>query len=580
MNLNTPPTSSTRAAPVRPVSRWPRLWGQGFALLVLLLAALLIYRACVVQFSGISLFFDEAQYWDWAQDLAWGYYSKPPVIAALIWASTQLFGDGVLGVKLLTMALYPLAALSIVGFARALWPTSSGVRTGLVAGALFATIPAVGLLGLFASTDAPLILCWTLAGWMLWRAQVTDRLVYWVALGVVCGLGLMSKYTMAAFALTAVWALWGIHGPRRGVFRLGPWLTVLVALAVLSPNLLWNAQNGFPTLQHTAEITTQSSRGGGVVPAVTFLLGQILMLGPVAVIAGIWLRRRRNTPTPRASQMMTVPASQWASTSVLSEDTSSALPGDGATPRPSAARSSPYYLASESSFRFLWALSLPLQLIAVVQALHANAHVNWAAPSMVGFCLLIAARLSPPLLRLADPRPNGWLIAVLVSNFVLTATVLHLRDIAGPNLPSKLDALVRMRGWDAAFQDLKPAIQDPTTVSLPVLTDQRLLITQAAYNWRDEDVRMLYWNPQGTRNNHYEIKHSLPDHIGADVILVTSSKNPSGILQRFATSRLMKSTRVAVGPDRHIELHAYFLRGFLGYGPRPADDPNALRNDD
>ncbi|MBP7132177.1 MAG: glycosyltransferase family 39 protein [Aquabacterium sp.] len=567
MSINTSRTPSRRLVSTRPASRWPRLWGWPSVVLLAFLAALFIYRIWAVQFSGITLFFDEAQYWDWAQDPAWGYYSKPPMIAGLIWLSTQLFGNGVVGVKLLTMLLYPLTALSMVGFARALWPTSSGVRTGVVAAAMFATIPTVGLLGLFASTDAPLILCWTLAGWMLWRAQVTDRIGYWVALGVVCGLGLMSKYTMAAFAITAIWALWGIHGQRRGILRVGPWVTVAIAIALLAPNLWWNADNGFPTLHHTAELTTQSSRQGGLKPLLTFAAGQILMLGPVAVLAGLWLRRRRNQPDASDSQMVSVPASQWAPTSVLDGTRPSVMPDEVPSPRKVAARSSPYYLASESSYRFLWALSLPLQFIALVQAFYADAHVNWAAPSMVGFTMLIAARLSPPLLRMADARPNLWLMAVLVSNLALTSVVLHLRDIVGPTLPSKLDVLVRMRGWDTAFRQLTPAIKDPTTSGLPILTDQRLLITHAAYQWREHGIRTLYWNPRGTRNNHYEITHSLPNQVGAaDVLLITSKRTPTEITSRFATVRLMSSTRVPVGPDRAIELHAFFLRGFLGYG--------------
>lgn len=577
MSPNTPASSQ---APLRAAPRWPRLWDTSLALLLAFMATLFIYRVWVVQSSGISLFFDEAQYWDWAQDLSWGYYSKPPMIAGLIWLSTQLFGNGVIGVKLLVMLLYPLAALAMVGFARALWPTSSGVRTGAVAAALFATIPTVGLLGMFASTDAPLVLCWTLAGWMLWRAQVTDRLGYWAALGVFCGLGMMSKYTMAAFAVTAVWALWGIHGPRRGVFRLGPWVTVLMALALLAPNLLWNAHNGFPTLQHTAEITTQSSRQGGVEAVLVFAAGQILMLGPVAVLAGWWLRRRRGPARDTDNPMLSVPASQWAASTIADSARPAVMPDEVASPRKVAAPNSPYHLASESSFRFLWALSVPLQVIAMVQAFHADAHVNWAAPSMVGFTLLIAARLSPPLLRLADPRPTGWLMAALLSNLILTSAVLHLRDIVGPTMPSKFDVLVRMRGWEAAFQQLTPAIKDPTTVGLPVLTDQRLLITHAAYHWRGQQVRTLYWNPKGTHNNHYEMTHSLPDQVGADVLLLTNKRDPSRITQRFATSRLMKSVRVPVGPDRAVELHVYFLRGFLGYGPRSADTPSTPRQDD
>lgn len=549
------PTSPTTA------QRWPRIWGPRLWKLLAFIGLLFIYRLWVVKHSGMSLFFDEAQYWDWAQNLSWGYFSKPPMIAGLIWLSTHLFGNSVLGVKALVMLLYPITALCMVGLARALWPTSSGVRTGMVAGALFMTIPVVGLMGLFASTDAPLILCWTLAAWALWRAQLTNRMRYWVGLGVAVGLGLMSKYTMAAFALTALWTLWGVHGPRRGLLRLGPWVAAGIALLLLGPNLWWNAHNGFPTLQHTAELTTQSGRSGGVVPTLVFLLGQMLMLGPVAVVAGLWLWRRPGTP---ADADNTVPSSQWAPLSQV-------LPAGGwqdtepRSPTSEAARSSAYYLAAVSSYRYLWAVSLPLQLIAVVQALHADAHVNWAAPSMVGFCLLIASRLSQPLVPLASPRPTRWLLAVLVTNVLLASLVLHLRDIAGPNLPSRFDALVRMRGWQEAFDQLAPVLDEPTVKGLPVLAESRLLITQAAYNWRTHGIQTVYWNPAGARDNHYALTHSLPDKVGADLLFVTDRAVPQDVLQRFAVTRLMQTAKVPLGPDRVTELHVYFLRGFLGY---------------
>ncbi|MBI5926165.1 MAG: glycosyltransferase family 39 protein [Aquabacterium sp.] len=543
--------------------------------LLALVAVLFAYRLWVVRHSGISLFFDEAQYWDWSKHLAWGYFSKPPLIAGLIWLSTTLFGSGVLGVKALTMLLYPATALCMVGLARALWPTSSGVRTGMVAAALFMTIPMVGLMGMFASTDAPLILCWTLASWALWRAQVTNRMSHWVLLGVACGVGLMGKYTMAAFAITAIWTLWAVHGPQRGLWRPGPWVAMIVALALLSPNLMWNAANGFPTLQHTVELTAQSDRSGGVLPTLVFLAGQVLMLGPVAVIAGIWLYKRQ--PTPGTSMPgNTAPTSQWAASSQMmppsqwKNSTQATMPsqpggqGEQAAKRP-VVRNSAYYLASVSSYRFLWAMSIPLQAIAIVQALYADAHVNWAAPSMVGFTLLIASRLSAPLVPLAAPRPATWLIAVLASNLILTSITLHLRDVVGPTLSSKYDVLVRMRGWQEAFADLAPELEDPVVTGLPVLTDSRLFITEAAYHWRRYNVQTLAWNPNQQRQDHYQMTRSLPNKVGADVLLLTSNPKPAEITKRFAIIRHMKSTSIAVGPDRNVDMHLFFLRGFLGY---------------
>jgi 4-amino-4-deoxy-L-arabinose transferase-like glycosyltransferase len=584
-----PASTSPAAAKRAGTQRWPRIWGPRLWKLLAFIGVLCLYRVWLIGHEHMSLFFDEAQYWDWSEHLAWGYFSKPPLIAGLIWLSTALFGSGVLGVKMLVILLYPVTALCMVGLARALWPTSSGVRTGMVAGALFISMPMVGLMGMFASTDAPLILCWTLAAWALWRAQVTNRLLYWVLLGLVTGVGLMGKYTMAAFALTAIWTLWGVHGPRRGLLRPGPWLAAIIAVLLLLPNLMWNADHGFPTLHHTAELTTESQRSGGIVPALTFLAGQALMLGPIALLAGLWLVRRTppasvpgsNSQWGASSQMM--PPSQWVQSMPMSNPpTQGAAPSEGDGQR-RPAKHSAYYLASVSSYRFLWALSVPLQLIAVVQALYADAHVNWAAPSMVGFALLIASRLSAPLIPLAAARPGRWLAVVLVTNVLLTGIALQLRDIVGPTLPSNLDVLVRVRGWNEAFAQLTPTLNDPVVRGLPVLTNSRLLITQAAYHWRGAKLKTWMWNPEGRRQDHYQMTRSLPNKIGADVLLITQSDDPIDITRRFAIVRKMQSVAVDVGPDRKLELHLFFLRGFLGYDQKtyleqsgtyapPADD--------
>jgi hypothetical protein len=442
---------------------------------------------------------------------------------------------------------------------------------------LFLTIPMVGLLGLVASTDGPLLLCWTLAAWALWRAQVTNRLSLWVLCGLAVGLGIMDKYTMAAFGLTAIWTLWGVHGPKRGLARVGPWAALAVAALIVAPNLWWNAQNGFPTLHHTAELTAQSGRNGGFVPMIVFALGQVLMLGPVTVVAALWLLRQTTSnasnvsipPSQWAASSQMMPPSQWRSSNPVLPPSQLNMPGarDAASGdgRAQAIRTSAYYLASMSSYRFLWALSMPLLLVALVQAFYADAHVNWAAPAMIGLTMLVASRLSPPLVPLATPRPNRWLAAVLISNLVLTGLVLHARDIMGNSLPSQYDVLVRMRGWQEAFDKLGPTMEEPTIAGLPVLADKRLLLTQTAYHWRRYNVQLLAWNPKGLRQDHYQLTQSMSNKVGQDVVLVTDEANPKGILQRFAIVREMNQVVVPTGPDRNIELHVFFLRGFLGY---------------
>ena len=48
------------------------------------------WRVILLAFNGTDLFVDEAQYWLWGQELAFGYYSKPPLIGWVIRASTEL----------------------------------------------------------------------------------------------------------------------------------------------------------------------------------------------------------------------------------------------------------------------------------------------------------------------------------------------------------------------------------------------------------------------------------------------------------------------------------------------------------
>ena len=169
------------------------------------------------------------------------------------------------------------------------------------------------------------------------------------------------------------------------------------------------------------------------------------------------------------------------------------------------------------------------------------------------------------LLPLAAPRPQRWLIAILLSNVFLTSLALHARDILPEPVNPKLDVLVRMRGWQEAFQQLEPVVTEPRIAGLPILADQRILITQSLYNWRQHKVRALYWNPEGTRDNHYLLQHSLPNKIGPDVLLVTANPKPDAITSRFAIVRPMKSVRIEVAKERFVEVHTFFLRGFLGY---------------
>lgn len=471
-------------------------------------ALLLLWRLWSVHHLGITLYVDEAYYWGWAQALDWGYYSKPPVIAALIAASTSVLGDSVLGVKALSMSLYALTGLVMYGWVRDM----ADERAGAWAAVLTMSSPLCMLLGLVASTDAPLMLCWACACWALWRALNRGHAVYWVLLGLAVGVGLLSKYTMAAFGASALVACalalrpaWGGSvRPAHIVLAIG------FAMLCLAPNLLWNADHGWPTLAHTAQITLDGHRSRAVwQDAAAFLLAQAVGMGVLTTVLA--LRR----PPPFTATF--------------------------SAPHPQARA-------------FAWAMSLPLLGIGLLQALHAGAQPNWTAPSLLGVAALAGMT--------AARRGGGrWALAL---NVLLFAAVVHVPDFdVGAR---QADAFARMRGWDRAMADLAPAVKAHSGDAPRIIGDGRTVLAHAGYHWRALHPQLMAWNPQALRNDHYQLLSSLTADPGPALFLCDHA-DAAGALSRFARATPLAESRVVLATGREVHLRLYAVEGFKGYAP-------------
>ncbi|MBS0244076.1 MAG: glycosyltransferase family 39 protein, partial [Proteobacteria bacterium] len=130
---------SMRRALAEPTFVATRL-GTG-ALVAISLGLLLAFRLVVLWFNGTDLFFDEAQYWTWAQEPAFGYYSKPPLIAALIGATDAVCGETTFCIRLSAPLLHTATSALIFLIGRRLYDE----RTGFWAALTFATLPGISL---------------------------------------------------------------------------------------------------------------------------------------------------------------------------------------------------------------------------------------------------------------------------------------------------------------------------------------------------------------------------------------------------------------------------------------------------
>jgi len=478
---------------------------HGPRLLFALGAALLVWRGLVVQQAGITLYVDEAQYWTWAQHLDWGYFSKPPGIAALIWLSTALFGDGMLGVKALAMLCYPLAAGVCWAIAQRLYDA----RTAFWSAIVVLTLPLFAWLGLFVSTDALLTLFWALALWAYLRALESDSWGDWLVLGALCGLGLLAKYTMAAWLAAAFLHLLAAHRPRLATLK--PWLAAGLALLMLAPNIVWNFQHDFPTLKHTADITLNKTTVGGIGALGEFWAAQWISFGPLLGGVFFWLLLRAKA--------------SWR---------------------------------DENTRLLLW-FALPLWLVVSLQALKSGANPNWAAPAFAPAAIAITAWL----LQRGRMR---WLLIGLTVNVALVGLIYYwpsLLAVAKVDNPARKNPYKRAIGWDSLGRQLKPWIQaHPSAV---LIADNRTLLAHMLYELRDLKPLAASWNPSGEAGDHYKLTTDLRPYVGRDAILITQDPPGERFSSHFAHSEKLATLKAPLDEQTSRDLEVYLLHDFKGY---------------
>lgn len=412
-------------------------------MLWVLVLGMLFYRMAFVLAHDYSLFVDEAQYWLWSRTPDFGYYSKPPLIAWLIAASTALFGDTEFAVKLPALLAYPLAAVFIYKAGTAL----RDARTGWVAAAVFLTMPGQALGGWVMSPDSVLLMTWAAAMYCLWKALNTSSgLKYWVGLGLALGVGALAKYTMLVFIPMAAWVLLQGHRP---VFRTrGPWIALGLALLILSPNIVWNMAHQFETFKHTADLSHKSSAGLHLDKFAGFLGAQWGIFGLIAFPLLVWRIFKERSPEGRFLKVFTVP-----------------------------------YLA-----------------VMTVLALLTSANANWAVTAYVGGSLLLA-------LWLASPERRKGLAWVVAANLVLMLTLLHYRDVAkwtGQPVPNKgRDVYARVIGWRELGASMSKLVQREG--ALPILSNDRTLLAQMAFYVKPAPYQVDALDDDGHINNQYEM---------------------------------------------------------------------------
>lgn len=303
------------------------------ALLAAVAAAVAALRLALLAANETDLFVDEAQYWAWSRDLAWGYFSKPPLIAWTIRAATEVAGAAdPFHVRAAAPVLQSMAAVA-VGLVGA---QAIDARTGLLAGLAWLTMPGVALGAQVIATDAVMLPALALALLLWLRTVARPSAATALAAGAALGLAALGKYA-ALYAVPCA-ALWALADPAGRPRARDAALALAAAAAALAPNLWWNLDNDFATLAHTAANAGpwEGPRPGALL---AFVSAQFGVMGPLLFAA--WLVAARGAPRDP-----------------------------------------------------LFWFSAPILLVVALQALRAGANANWAAAAFVAATPMAAKELA------------------------------------------------------------------------------------------------------------------------------------------------------------------------------------------
>jgi 4-amino-4-deoxy-L-arabinose transferase-like glycosyltransferase len=469
-------------------------------------AAITALRLVWLALQPADLYPDEAQYWVWSQRLAFGYFSKPPLVAWLIAATTALFGDGEFAVRLSAPLLHSGAALFVYGIGARLYAE----RVGLWSALAYASLPGVSVSAFVISTDAPLMLFWAVALYAFVRARKEGGWRWWLMVGVAAGLGLLSKYAMAYWILSALGFVLLFPGERR---CLRPLLgATALALLIYSPNFWWNWSNGFVSYLHTKDNAELSGPLFHLDAFVEFFVSQFGVFGPLLFAPLLLLISARGA-------------------------------------------------LAEPRSRLLATFSVPTLAMMIAVSFLSRAHANWAAPTYVSATVLVVAWA----LR------RGWrslIAASIVLHLVAVGLLFTGREALaalGLELPAQYDALRRVRGWYELGAEIGKALA--AHPGLTLFADDREVLSALIYYVRPHPMDAVKWQVTRRIQDQWDLTKGLGKRVGESFLLVSAHELVGEMRPSFAAIDRLQSIVIPLGPGAARSYTLYIARDFKGYPP-------------
>lgn len=269
-------TTFTAAAPGK--TRRP-LFGDGIAMVWLIAFADFLFHLYFNNRYGY--FRDEFDYIACARHLAWGYVDQPPLIPFLTRISLAVLGDSLRAVRFIPALATSLLVVQSAYIVREL----GGKRFAMLLSAIIIVFaPQYSSNGSLLGTNCLEPNLWMGCAYFVILAVRRSQPRYWLWVGVMAGIGMEEKYSIALFVFGIVVGLL-LTEHRRVFLNKWIWIGGSAAFLIFLPNLLWNMHYDWPFLQLMHNIRAE---GRDVVLSFgQYFLQEMLLVGPLA--APIWI---------------------------------------------------------------------------------------------------------------------------------------------------------------------------------------------------------------------------------------------------------------------------------------------------
>ncbi len=240
---------------------------------------------------------DEAYYALYGEHLAWGYFDHPPMVGLMTFLSSVFF-SGALGIRFFTIVASCLSLLVIweiadqsanLRFDDAKRVNDAKKKEPVLFFVLAFSIIMFNIYGFVTTPDASLILFSALFLLVYQRYLADNSWKNALLMGLMMALMVYSKYH--AFLLLGLIVLSNLRLLKDGKF----WVACLLALALLSPHILWQVNNDFPSFKYHLAGRNEAFRWSYFLE---YLPNQLLIFNPFTFGAVVYvLIKRKATNT-------------------------------------------------------------------------------------------------------------------------------------------------------------------------------------------------------------------------------------------------------------------------------------------